>query len=256
MQINIKEELLCNFKCIVDVYNGITIKSDFEQNDKKIFESDINSLIKHSSNIYNLIWVYVDISKSDFIEVLTKNDFKFHTCKENRILLVKKLFTEAIIPTAANNTLGVGVVVINSKNEILVIKERVSEMGYKLPGGHVDDGEMISKACVREVFEETGISVEFDSVVSLGHFYPHQFDKSNLYILCKATPITSEINIIDSDEIQDAKWIDVNEYLNDQTVLGFIKEIVISALNNDGLVLRNEILNLNKEFELLFPNDR
>lgn len=253
MQINIKEEFISNFKCIIDVYNGITIKSDFEQHNKAIFEEDINSLIKHSLKIYNLIWIYVDIKKSNFIEILTKNDFKFHTCNENRILLVKKLFEDAIIPTAANNTLGVGVVVINEKNEILVIKEKISQMGYKLPGGHVDDGEMISKACVREVFEETGISVEFESVISLGHFYPHQFDKSNLYILCKAIPKTFEINIIDCEEIEDAKWIDVNNYLKDMNVLPYIKEIVTTALNHNGLVSKNEILDINREFELLFP---
>jgi 8-oxo-dGTP diphosphatase len=123
------------------------------------------------------------------------------------------------IPTAANHTLGVGVVVINENNQLLVIKERISTVGYKLPGGHIDDGEMISTAATREVLEETGIEVEFESIISLGHFYPHQFHKSNLYILCKAKPISHEINIQDTDEIEDAKWVDVDEYLVDENVL-------------------------------------
>ena len=253
MQINLKEEFISNFKVIIDVYNGITIKSDFSQKNKAIFENDINELINYCENKFNLIWIYVDIAKTDLLEVLTTKDFKFHTCNESRILLVKKILQTAIVPTAANNTLGVGVVVINNKNELLVIKEKISDMGYKLPGGHVDDGEMISRACVREVFEETGISVEFESVISLGHFYPHQFDKSNLYILCKAKPVTNEINIIDCDEIEDAKWIDLNEYLSNQNVLPYIKEIVNAALNSDGLEIKNEILDIKREFELLFP---
>ncbi|CAI8200629.1 MAG: NUDIX domain-containing protein [Sulfurovum sp.] len=255
MKLNVKEEFICNFNVIVDVYNGITIKSDEVKEDKNIFLENIKELICETKDKYNLIWVYINIEKAEFIKVLTNLDFKFHTCNENRILLVKQQKQNAIIPTASNHTLGVGVVVVNPKNQLLVIKEKISDIGFKLPGGHIDDGEMISSACVREVFEETGIKIEFDGVISLGHFYPHQFDKSNLYILCKGSAITSQINIIDTDEIVDAKWIDVNEYLNDEKVFPYIKEIVKTSLRNDGLVLRNELLNINREFELLFPND-
>ena len=34
---------------------------------------------------------------------------------------------------------------------------------------------MISTALEREVLEETGIEVEFESIISLGHFYPINF---------------------------------------------------------------------------------
>lgn len=135
-----------------------------------------------------------------------------------------------------------------------MIKERFSNWGYKLPGGYIDNAEMISKAVEREVLEETGVIVEFKSIISLGHFYPHQFYKSNLYILCKATPKTSTIKIQDTHEIIDAKWIDVDLYLQDEEASNYSKKIVLSALQNSGFEkIDKEVLkHIKKDFELFF----
>ncbi|RXJ65418.1 DNA mismatch repair protein MutT [Halarcobacter ebronensis] len=243
------------FKTVLDPYNGITIDSKDLPDDKNIFEENLELLIEKTKNKRNLIWIYMDISQSQLIPSATKKGFFFHTCSENFLLLVKKLKADAIVPTAANHTLGVGVVTINDKNEILVIKEKISVVGYKIPGGHIDDGEMISTAAKREVFEETGVEVEFESIISLGHFYPHQFHKSNLYVLCLAKPLSSKIDINDTQEIEDAKWVDVQEYLNDESVFPYSKEIVKTALEFKGLKRSNQeiLTHLKKDFELFFP---
>lgn len=137
----------------------------------------------------------------------------------------------------------------------MVIKERVSTVGYKIPGGHIDDAEMITTALEREVLEETGIIVEFESIISLGHFYPHQFHKSNLYILCTAIPKSSKIDIQDCHEVIDAKWIDVDEYLNDEEVLDYSKAIVLAAIKSKGFSRANQetLCHIKKDFELFFP---
>ena len=222
---------------------------------KEEFGTNLDFLINSVKNKRNLIWIYIDIKKSDFIQIATKKGFIFHSCDEEYILVVKRLRINSVIPTASNHTLGVGAVVINDKNELLVIKERISTVGYKLPGGHIDDAEMITTALEREVFEETGIIVQFESIISLGHFYPHQFHKSNLYILCTATPKSYEIDIQDSHEIIDAKWVDVNEYINDEDVLDYAKAIVIAAIKSKGFSRANQetLCHIKKDFELFFP---
>jgi 8-oxo-dGTP diphosphatase len=243
------------FKTILDPYNGITINSIDLPQSKEEFELNLDFLINEVENKRFLIWIYIDIKKSDFIPIATKKGFFFHSCDEDYILVVKALKENAIIPTASNHTLGVGAVVINDKNELLVIKERISNVGYKLPGGHIDNREMISSAVKREVLEETGIDVEFESIVSLGHFYPHQFYKSNLYILCTAIPKSFEININDTQEIVDAKWMDVDSYLDDINVSDYSKAIVLSAVNFKGLKRANQevLCHIKKDFELFFP---
>ena len=252
---NTSLEKIGSFNTILDPYNGITIESKDLPIDAQIFETNLNLLIDNVKNKRNLIWIYIDIKKSDFIPITTKKGFVFHSCDEEYILLVKRLKANCVIPTASNHTLGVGAVVINEKNELLVIKERISTVGYKLPGGHIDDAEMITTALEREVFEETGVIVQFESIISLGHFYPHQFYKSNLYILCTAVPKTYEINIQDSHEIIDAKWVDVNEYINDDEVLDYAKAIVIAAIKSKGFSRANQetLCHIKKDFELFFP---
>ena len=243
------------FNTILDPYNGITIESKDLPNSKEAFELNLDYLIENVENRRFLIWIYIGINKSDYISIATKRGFIFHSCNEDYILVVKRLKENAIIPTASNHTLGVGAVVINDKNELLVIKERISTAGYKLPGGHIDDAELITTALEREVFEETGIIVEFESIISLGHFYPHQFHKSNLYILCTAIAKSSKINIQDSHEIIDAKWVNVDEYLNDEEVFDYSKAIVSSAIKSKGLKRANQetLCHIKKDFELFFP---
>ncbi len=245
-------EIIGCFKTILDPYNGITIEIESLPNSNVVFEENLALLIKKVKEKRNLIWIYIDISKSDFIPIATKNGFFFHSCDENYILVVKRLKENAIIPTAANHTLGVGAVVINEKNELLVIKEKIYSKVFKLPGGHIDNKEMISHACIREVFEETGVNIEFKSVLSISHLYPHQFHKSNLYIACLAKPLSLDINIQDTHEIEEAKWIDVNKYLNDDSMPEFSRNIVRVAISKKGLTLNEPefLKNFKKNIEL------
>ena len=249
------EQIGC-FQTILDPYNGITIEQSSLPSSKDEFEINLDYLIENTEDRRNLIWIYIDINRSDFIPIATKRGFYFHSCDEKYVLVVKRLIPNAIIPTAANHTLGVGAVVIHD-NKLLVIKERISNVGFKLPGGHIDNCEMISTAVVREVKEETGIDVEFESIISLGHFYPHQFHKSNLYILCIANAKSYEINIEDTDEIIEAKWIDINEYLEDDDVLSYSKAVVFAAIEYKGFSLANHetLTHIKKDFELFFPKE-
>jgi len=251
------EKIGC-FTTVLDPYNGITIESKDLPSTKEEFELNLDFLIEETQDRRNLIWIYINIEKSDFIPVATQRGFIYHTCDEDFVLVVKRLIPDAIIPTAANHTLGVGAVVINENKELLVIKEKISTIGYKLPGGHIDNGEMISKAVEREVLEETGVNIEFKSIISLGHFYPHQFHKSNLYVLCIAEAKSLEINIQDTKEIVDAKWIKVDEYLEDETVLAYSKAVVLAALEYKGFKLANHetLCHIKRDFELFFPIER
>ncbi|WP_258238877.1 NUDIX domain-containing protein [Arcobacter sp. CECT 8985] len=249
------EKIGC-FEVVLDPYNGITVSKDTVPFDITEFEKNLINLISVLKNKKRrLIWITIDINKSHLIPIAVKHNFEFHTCEKDYVFMVKRLVDDAIIPTAVNHTLGVGVVVINDDNEILVIKERVSRLGYKLPGGHIDNGELISNAAARETFEETGVKVEFDSIISIGHFYPHQFDQSNLYVLCSAKPLSYEINIKDIAEIEDAKWVNVFEFLEDETVFEYNKVIINAALSKKGFYSQKleAFKNIKKDYELFFP---
>jgi len=249
-------EEIAGFKLFLDPYNGVTTDMKNILNDKIEFEKNLLILIQQlQKENRRLLWITFDLKNANLIEIAAREGFTFHNCEKESIMMVKELVLNPIVPTAPTHTLGVGAIVINDRNELLVIKERVSNIGYKLPGGHIDLGEKISDAVQREVLEETGINVEFESISSVSHFHPHQFGKGNLYILCKCRALSYEINITDTQEILDAKWIDVNEYLSSEETFEFGKEIVQSSLSFEGLKIEDLdcFKNFPKKYELFFP---
>ncbi|MDC0933726.1 NUDIX domain-containing protein [Arcobacteraceae bacterium] len=237
---------------ITDNYEGITIDKDTIPHNIVEFEKELTVIIDNLTN-KKLLWIKLHIDKSHYIPLLTKYDFIFHHCNEEDITLLKRLSINPIIPTARNHTLGVGVVVINEKNELLVIRDRIGKR-YKLPGGYIDNDENISTAAVREVKEETGIDVDFTSIIALGHFKPLQFGESNLYLGCTAKANSSEINIIDDYEIIEARWMVLDEFLNHEEVLEFNKKIVNTAIQNSGLRFEHIEMFKNRDidYELFF----
>jgi 8-oxo-dGTP diphosphatase len=217
---------------INDKYDGVIIKS-FPK-DIVEFEEELTYLINHLED-KKLLWIKLQIEDSSFIPLLTKYDFVFHHCNERDITLLKRLINDPVIPTATNHTLGVGAIVFDD-DKILVIKDRFYDK-YKLPGGHIDDSENISTALIREVYEETGVNVEFDSIICLGHFTPGQFNESNLYVVCKAKPLSYEIDIQDTHEILEAKWMEIDEFINGENTHPYNISIVKTALESSGFKL-------------------
>ena len=220
-----------DFHLVHDRYDGVTIV-ECPAMQTQTFEQELLRLLGLLEG-KKLLWIRVPIAHAEFIPVLTRQGFFFHHCNEADLTLVKKLVEAPEIPTAKNHTLGVGAVVTEG-DDLLVIKDRIWQT-YKLPGGYIDDRENISGALAREVREETGVEVVFESIVSLGHFTPGQFNESNLYVVCRAMPLSTDISIIDSGEIIEARWMGIDAYLNHEEVLPYNKKIVRNALEKEGL---------------------
>jgi ADP-ribose pyrophosphatase YjhB (NUDIX family) len=96
--------------------------------------------------------------------------------------------------------LGTRVAVINEKNEILLSK-RGDFATWALPGGRVDNHELIQDTAIREVREETGLEVEI--VRPVGLYY--QQGRSRMDILYRAKPIGGEL-FKASDETLDNRF--------------------------------------------------
>ncbi|RDI94880.1 NUDIX hydrolase [Meiothermus sp. QL-1] len=68
--------------------------------------------------------------------------------------------------------IGAGGVLFNPKGEVLLIRDR---MGYWcFPKGHVEPGESLAQAALREVEEETGIKAEVQGALGTTRYTNHQ----------------------------------------------------------------------------------
>jgi ADP-ribose pyrophosphatase YjhB (NUDIX family) len=123
------------------------------------------------------------------------------------------------LPQYPFHTVGVGGLVINDKSQLLVVRERYAgpEAPWKLPGGMADPKEELGDVAIREVFEECGIKTEFVSLLGFRHYHAGLFGTSDLYFIARLKPLTEEINF-DKGELSDARWMDIDEYLDDKQV--------------------------------------
>ncbi|WP_289053977.1 NUDIX domain-containing protein [Carboxylicivirga marina] len=229
-----------------DRYQGITIDESSYPVTAIDLEKDLLHLMQGLKG-KKLLWSKVTIEQSDFIPVLAKLGFEFHHCDEKSVTMVKPLIEGAYIPTSRNYIVGVGAVVFHNE-KLLAIKDRFSP-GYKLPGGHIDKNESIKVALKREVLEETGVEVELESIMNIGHFNAGQFGESNLYFVCTVKVINDEISINDADEILEARWMDVDEFLSNDEVNNYNKKVVRAAIGNTCLKLTEQ------EIELRIPGE-
>lgn len=218
-----------------DAFNGIIVDHDSLPTVVEKFSEGLDALLIYCAQQKKaVIWMTLPIQLSHLVGVATERGFIFHNCLANEVTLIRKSKVSDFAPYVPTHSLGAGGFVQNTDGEILVIREKGGET-YKLPGGHIELGESVEEAVIREVLEETGVITEFQGLLGLASTHPYRFGKSNIYIVCRLTPLSSDIAIQDTDEIEDAKWIKPADFLTDPNNSKFNKYLVKSLLSKEGL---------------------
>ncbi len=82
--------------------------------------------------------------------------------KVGRILYA--LVTKIFLFVPGYSTERVRVILINESGNVLMVRSWLSPQQWSLPGGGVERGETREQACVREIKEETGFSIDETSL--------------------------------------------------------------------------------------------
>jgi mutator protein MutT len=222
-----------------DPFKGITIQHNaLPQHSIEVTRALTELIECAKKEEKRLIWLTLSIERADVIPIATELGFVFHNCQEKEITLICRLVEDAYAPFVPTHSIGAGALIINDKNQVLVIREKLAMgPGYKLPGGHIELGEDINSAIEREVFEETGVKANFQEIVGFASKHPYRFDKSNIYFVCSLVALDQQIDIQDTDEIEDARWIDLDVYINDPENSQINRELVKELSQAKGLQL-------------------
>ena len=221
-----------------DPFGGVNTVAEALPDSVEAFVPLLQDSLKFwSEGSFRLAWLKIPIAKSAFIPHAVAAGFVFHHAEESYVMLTRRLREGAFVPANASHTIGAGAVVINAARELLVVVERYHAKDrpnfYKMPGGMLNQGEHLQAGAMREVLEETGIRTRFESVVCYRHQHANLFGKSNIYFVCRLAPLNNEINL-DPEEIAEARWMPVDEYLANEHIHVFNKHIVRMALERPG----------------------
>lgn len=204
-----------------DLYGGVKVHADELPACAEAFAARLAaSLAAWKRRGVRGVWLQLPAEKAAFVPVAVSEGFDYHHAEPTHVMLTKWISDgePSTLPPNASHQVGVGAFVVNAKGEVLLVQERRGPAArpdfWKVPTGLVEQGEDIADAAMREVREETGVEVEFHSLVALRQAHGAAFGKSDLFFMCACSPVGSEAITIQQSEIKDARWMDVDEWLN------------------------------------------
>ncbi|KAM9740784.1 nucleoside diphosphate-linked moiety X motif 6 [Menidia menidia] len=204
----------------VDRFGGVTVDLAEAGLPADISESSFSKLLEDSLSRWRVegrvaAWLRVPVSLSRCAAAAALHGFSFHHARGGGATMALWMGGGASrLPGYATHQVGVaGAVVDESNGKVLVVQDKnKTKNAWKFPGGLSDPGENIGATAVREVFEETGVRSEFRALLSVRqqHDLPGAFGMSDLYLICRLTPLSHEIDFC-TQECLRCEWLDLAE---------------------------------------------
>jgi nucleoside triphosphatase len=102
----------------------------------------------------------------------------------------------------------VGVFIFNPAGELLLLKSHKWPGMYVVPGGHVELGERLEDAVLRETKEETGLDIYGIQFINFQEFiYDPSFWKKKHFIFFDYACRTDSTHVLLNDEAEEYVWV-------------------------------------------------
>ena len=105
--------------------------------------------------------------------------------------------------------------VVEKDGHFLFVEEHsegVTHTVFNQPAGHVESGETLIQAAIRETLEETGHTVEIDALLGIYTYTPPMFPDRTYYRFCfLAQSVNVDLNATLDTGIVRAVWMNLDE---------------------------------------------
>lgn len=109
----------------------------------------------------------------------------------------------------------VGAFIRDRQGNILLVRSHKWPGRWVVGGGHIDHGETIKDALIREVKEEYGFEVEFKRIIKVVEIinspYFSQKDRHFVGMQCECLALNPKELKLDNLELHEAKWFTLEE---------------------------------------------
>lgn len=127
--------------------------------------------------------------------------------------IMNRLYKEQIM-NKEQVRVGIGVVIVNEENKVLIGK-RINSFApfYSIPGGHIELGETFENAATREIQEETGLIIREPQVIAVTNNL-ETFKKENKHyvsVVLLAKNYEGNLENKEPHKCEGWHWIDPND---------------------------------------------
>jgi len=222
---NTKYTFFDNYK--LNAFHGVLLKIPISITPNTFNISDFQNKIKENIKLwedkqYKSATITIPTESSFLIKYFVDEGFTLHHTNQQDIVICKWLCktTSNKIPDFCHHYVGVGAIIINKKMQTLLVKENLSEFRtennskpWKFVTGHVNPGEDIITATLREINEEVGLTkINVLGNLTVRDVYPSKNGKSDICFFNLCTIDEGDDNIIFKDkELSDAKYFSFDE---------------------------------------------
>lgn len=124
--------------------------------------------------------------------------------------------------------------IYDRENDKILVLDKVKKHGWEgltFVGGHVEEGEVLYDSCVREVFEETGLTVKNLKLKGTVSWIDEIKDKRELGFLYYTEDFSGEL--IENNFEGTLSWFGIDEFRNANGKSYSIDKILDLFLNDD-----------------------
>jgi 8-oxo-dGTP diphosphatase len=113
--------------------------------------------------------------------------------------------------TNKNPRVGLGIIIVNKQNKILVGKRKNSHAPfYSIPGGNLELGESFDEGAIREVLEETNLNIKNPKVIAVTNNLETYKNEGLHYISIAllVSDYSGELKIMEPNKCEEWLWVD------------------------------------------------